>query len=1145
MATAQESALSLQAPTEARATAPETVDVQARFRFLPWGNYHVVQYPATASLAQLRQDLPHLQSLLHLTHVRLSLPAGQHLPTSLPQLLNALHQAGYQIELALASPLPVTELTPLLQHPALRAVLLPVPTVSQQEAFQALSVHLQHRPHLKQGLIFHRFADVARHHHWLKQQARPTPDFYAYHYQGPLHALHAHVRRGKHYLHKPWQLAAVSTGDAFVPHHQEHEVAWWYRFVYYFSKKYALLPAVAHFYAPDTGRIPGILRERGQAERRTPAYWLTHVYFHLNRIDIDEVKLTRALYTQPGHRQLYRPQRRHFLDLYYKLNPAEELPDFITRRRSALFYDYVKREAEESLLTSHFARLQSTQNTDPVRLSFLSALGRFHFLQHLRYGSTSPFAIQGLAAPQLASDFASYRKISSTEAPWLERIPPTLKRGKTTVALETQLLKPLWSASDNDYRLWITLKTLGGALPLTGLDLQPLALVAQDSGHVFIPEPLFFQFFKRLQAQETLQAIIPFPQEQTFSLRAGLEPARKKSPRRLEARVLPASGHTVQLEVRNPFVERLFLPGLAIIAEQGEQVFVLDTVLPEGLMPFEQRRYPLTLPASFETEKATRWHVKAAAYPVIQKNINLDDAFRSDVLGLNAQALTKYDEVLERFGKQLSPRQRQSVAERLITLSVQFADPQTADRFARLLSYPVNKPPLRLAWVRAQLTYANPAWGDLRKQLQLAFAEKAWQPGLRDYELMAYVEKESGHLAEAIQRYSQSLTLALTQQNNSEINRLFAVLTGLYEAQERFKPALNLMVQWQRHPAYGALSQTLRRTHDKRLMYLAQRSGDIGAALGYGERYLKQGSDPEVMLSLAGLYRNQGQIDRAQFWYERLLNCGGCPQELVALKELASLYQLRQPQRAAAYYTRYLAQAQLSVQERQALEETLLELWLRTQNFRAAQELVQRLLRECPRCAGLWDRQGTIALALKQPARALAAYEQALRLQFTPSRLEQVAYLAFEQERWQIAAARFQQLLPTKPEASVRLNLATAYLKLGQTAQAQQVLKPFLTAKMEAQNAEQILALAQLYQRLQATPKAIDLLESLLRQQPGSNAYAYRLLAALYQSQGKTEQATFWLEQLVTRFPTENTLPLFKPEAPRAGRVDPAGRSRR
>lgn len=1154
VASAQELALPLQPLTEARVTAPEEVNIQELFRFLPWGNYHVVQYPATASLSQFRQDLPDLQHMLHLTHLRLSVPAGQRLPAQLPRLLNAIHQAGYRVELALASPLGVTALAPLLSHPALHAVLLPVPNASQKEAFQSLSVRLQQIPHLKQGLRFQRFADVGQHHQWLKSQELPLPDFYAYHYRGPLHALHAHVRRGKHYLQKPWQLAELSATDALVSHNQEHEVAWWYRFVYYFSKKYALLPAVAHFYATEAGAVPGLLRGGAETERRTPAYWLTHVYFHLNRIDIDEKKLTRALYTLPGHRQLHRAQWRRFLELYYKLNPAQALPDFISRRRSALFYDYVKREAEESLLTSHFARLQSTQNRVPVRLSFLSALGRFHFLQNLRYGDLSPFPIVGLEAPTLASDFASYRKVSAAEAPWLEQIPRRLEHGDTTVAIETQLLRPLWSASDANFssssnresenHLWVKLKVLG-SLPATGLDLQPLALVEKHKGHVFIPEPLFFQFFKHLQSQEILQTVIPFPQDdESFHLRVGLESAREKSPRRLAARVLPGTGRTLQLEIQNPFVERLFLPGLAMIAEQGEHVFVLDTLLPEGLMPLEQRRYTLTLPETFVPQHAVTWHVKAAAYPVIQQSINLDDAFRSDVLGLSAQALIKYDEVLARFARQLSPRQRQSVAERLITLSIQTGDPQTAARFARLLSYPLHKPGLRLAWVRAALNRLDPSWSDLREQLTLAFAETAWQPSLQDYELMAYVEKESGHLAAALERYSQSLTLALAQQNSLEINRLFAILTGLYEAQGRFKQAQSLLLQWQEHPAYQALSLAERQPHNKRLMYFAQRSGDVLAALRYGERYLKQVADPEVMLTLAGLYRTHGQLAKAQAWYERLLHCGGCAQGLVALKELASFYQASQPQRAAAYYSRYLAQADLSPQERQALEETLLELWLRTKNFAAAQTLVQRLLQKCPRCAPLWERQGAISLALKQPERTLTAYERALRLQFTPSRLRQVAYLAFEQQRWRLAASRFEELLRIKPEATVRLNLATAYLKLAQPAQAERVLAPFLSANVAPQNAEQVLALAQLYQKLQASEAAIDLLQGLLTRRPQSSAYAYRLLAALYQSQGNTEQATFWLEQLVARFPTENTLPLFKPEAPRAGRVDAAGRSR-
>jgi tetratricopeptide (TPR) repeat protein len=1162
---------------------------------------HVLHYnPAHLSAAQFKKDLPLLKPFIHLSTLRLILnkASWDTERQALITLIQAMQSAGYAVDIVLnmqgqlltpdiLSPLISLKLSALsLQAPELSSevrsggtdaetALWTIFLSNYRQLYQALKAPLAAfsvSPPVSSSARTKVGIWAAQMPMMMRMRHLPPPDQYLYHFQGPLYDLHTHVLRLNHYLQAPWQLAQVSTPIAPTPHHQEHEEAWLHRFLFFFSKKYGLLPAAVSLYPESykTGvHTPSLLRETAlsqSTDQRTPSYWLAHIYFHLNRIDIDEYKLTRALYMPIGGDSASSLTAEDFLKVYYKLSAERSLPDYITHKRSDLFYDFLKREAEESLLNSHFARLQSVRkpaqgSPSAFSLHFLSALGRFRFLQNLRYSDNAE--ITGLSPPMLASDFRVYEKVSAADLPWTRELEQSIS-AYPQLRLRWSLLKPLNLPQERSFSQALLLKIEAAdtfasenqqtlAFPV---DIQPLALQEKETGHIFIPDPLFFKFFKRLDPESFggelgVSAILPFPESpQGFTLNVKAEPARQKSPRRLDARVMPgvnplnSQPQTLRLILKNPFVERLFLPGLVLLAEQGQQVFVLEYILPEGLLPLEQREYTLRLPPQFQPHDPTVWSVRGAAYPVVDREINLDDAFHSDVFDLKQQALEKYSTVFAQFSDELTPEHRLSVAERLLYLSIQLETPlETERRFQHFMQtepvayfLPQQRVALSLGKVRAYLQQGNLSLAlikGLQRDLDQAFAEETAHFTLEDYKLWAYLQKLTGSQA-ALETYRKALSLALAQKNLTEINFLYGRLLEMTQAQGSYLRASQWLISWQDHPAYARLPLSLQQEHLKRLGYLAERQNKPQQAMRYYRLYLQATGSTETRLHLAQLYRQQKQIREAIATYRRYLSdCNNCDNN--AYRELAYLLEATSPREAITYYERYLKQASPSAQDAPGIKNTLVNLYLaqgRPADLHKALVLNRQLLQPCGgHCGERWQRQGSLFMKLGRRAEALQAYDSALKLSFSRSLLKTVAYLAVEQNQTPLAIQRLKQLLPLtrgSEQAQLRLTLGERYRLQGNLSPLKALLAPFLTGQLPLpQDAQASVAVAQLYQSMGELKPAIALLEQEMTER--STPYQYRLLAALYRESGDFERATLWLERLKSRFPQENTLPLFRP----------------
>lgn len=1144
---------------------------------------HVLHYnPEHLSVKQFAQDLPLLQPFIHLTDLRLilTLEDWHRESQELRALIQAIQKAGYGVELVLKLQQRVIPAEQWSQFRALKlsALSLQAPTTVEDwptfaQNYRRLYQVLKAPPsHINVGLWVSDMPSVLRIKQALQSKDFPRPDLYLYHFKGPLHDLHPHVLRLRQHFKSPWQLAQLSiSSPPLSAHHREHEEAWFYRFLFYFSKKYAPLPAAVSLFPTPVGQSPALLRSAtatSQTDLRTPAYWLAHIYFHLNRIDIDEYKLTRALYTPIAAEDALHPTPTGFFKVYYKQVSEPALPDYISHKRSDLFYDFLKRETEESLLNSHFARLQGVRvprQEKPALLPFLSALGRFRFLQRLRYepATVSPKPeITGVNPPTLAADFQAYEKIPASSLPWISELAQGLKETSSLgLELDASLLRPLGTLSDTasfSQALFLKLrktKETPQQSPAFPVDIQPLALQENITGRVFIPDPLFFMFLKGLYPEDFedplgVRAVLPFPEsEHGFRLHLRAEKARKPSPRRLDVRTrLNANASELLVTLKNPFVERLFLPGLLIIAEQDRQLFVLKYVLPEGLLPLERREYSLSLPPQFQARFSTVWSAQSVAYAVIDREINLDDAYRSDVFGLPVQALDKYTAVFEQFAPELSSNHRLSVAERIVALSVQRESPtETEQRFRQLMDIepetlfsPQDRVALTFARVRAYLQQEkqSPALiKSLAQDLNRLFADASLKSSvnftLEEYKLWAYMQSLTGD-SRGLNAYRKALSLALAQQNMPEINFLYERLSALAQAQGNDLQASRWLLSWRNHPAYASVPPARQQEHLKRLGYLAERRGLFKAALRYYRLYFEATGSIDMRLHLAQLYRKQGDFSAAILNYREYLKaCQSCHTE--AYRALAYLLEGSSPREAITYYERYLAQIRPTSDAVPEIRRALVNLYFkqgRLIDLQKAERMNRQLLQGCQRqCAESWQLQGAILGKQGRDLESLKAYERALQYTFSRSLLKKVVYLALAQEQETLALQRLKQLIPLtsgNEQTRLRLALGEIYRSQGRQDLLRDLLNPFLRGEQSLpRDPESVIAIAQLYQSIGATAPAIAALESTMT--TSSKPYQYRLLASLYREVGKLEQATLWLERLKSRFPQENTLPLFKP----------------
>lgn len=1110
------------------------------------------------SLAELARDRKTLQRFIGLEALRLELHLDA-LPSvsQLQALLKAIHLAGFESEITLAvDPIDPnkalqTEQSELLknlerwlqalgQPKGLSLVAVSLEDSDRyfatwQQAFQSLS---QYQPAPRLGLGFSQIRSLLRFQRQQQTQLKSRlPDLYLYQFRRPQAELLQQINRLKQILPAPAKLQIADF--AVNVEADEYDQSWAYRFAYFFAKQNNLYPTPARLRDQLSAQalLPGILRP-DQSLR--PGFWLTHVYFHLNRIDLDEHKLTAALFAplpNPRQQAVKRDAAdfvKHFMNTLYKVNPQDSVLLYTPHKHSKLFYDYLKFQTEESLLNSHFARLKEIEIVDSpiqaadqpqtlqIRNRFVTALGDYRFEQKISFQHKDKgWQVSNLSEPQLSSDFQTYQRIPSTQAivtDFDKRFQVEWQSYQLAPNQQNQTTQP----APTNQLLWFEIKNPGSQ----PLDAQPVSLTHQGNHKVYAPEPIFFEFFKRVAGGERIQGLLHFPadSEAQYRFQIAAQPPTREGPRIFSVQPEMLGSHQLKIKIHNPLVERLLLPGISLQIKTPKRLHQLLYVLPQALLPLEQKSYLLDLPAGVSLDQA-QLLARGAAFPIIDLEINLDDAFRAEQIGNRLEALHKYTEVLGRFGQQLQSQRRESLIYKVVLLNAELKGERAA--LAALDSQLKQDPRLNLAALYLDLAelFAE------RKQPQIAIQmlqrlHQTHPDSFQSWRLLGFLYKQIKHFPEAIAAYQQALKLAPANTNtlislgDLELERLHFA-----QASDYYKQALKQI--------------KLPRLY-KQLAYAYQRQNKLSQAIQTYQIYLQFVKDPEIYFTIAQLYQQHKQLKQAQAWYlSYTANCRSCKAQV--WRELGFIYkQSGQNQLAIAAYTQYL-----STSNDRQIQQELGNLYVKQGQNSQALQWLQPLAQACLSCTQLNQQ---VAYLLKQSGKyrlAIAFYQRALNQQpQTASLWRDLAYTAQQAGFNAVAIQAFERLQHLRQaQATDRLALAGLYRQTGQNNKALPLLQGLWQAQASEQNLQAYLASALAANQSRAvaqvllkaaqpgSPQSLYLAGRVLREAgyyrqaadylllavgkaPRPIVDYYRQLALAYQQAGQAESAIYWLEQL-------------------------------
>lgn len=1110
------------------------------------------------TLEQVEKDWPRIQQLLSATALRIQVAQ---LPTvsEVDRLYSWLSERQFKLELRLEELPAPKQLWPWLDSLSAQGV-LPFIIFHLDEHNQSANWYRQlqaHYPLERVGLL-------SKTPHQFKQlsQLRPEPELLLYDFQGPLYQMRLHIQNlDKVMGRRPWQLARFIMPAPDT----EYQQAWWYRFAFFFSKQHGLAPASVPFrdHHEAQGHVMGILRPDGSFRTH---FWLSQVYFHVNRIDLDEHKFVAALYENVPDNYIKRrfksPEKmlEHFLLGHYKVRPEINPLAYIAYKNSPIYYDFLQQRIEESLLNSHFSIFKNMKITSlgqgqsgqrfRIEADFLSALGRFRFAQTLAVAQGSEgFHISELSRPELRSP------MTVLEAQSAPRSPAEADQAQQLTAYRDRQGQPWWG-----YQI-----PQNGDVPQM---LQPLYHQGPQ-GRVTIPHRLDFLFFKNM-APGTVGSGLISPHTldtetgkgaEEQALAGGNDNALDNTqqtphlsyqthrvpyirPRQFQAD-LKLENQELKLTLTNPLVERLLLPATRFSIESGSQRFDFRSILPQALLPLERRNYTLPWPLNSHNpiqslKDVTLHFVQGQGFPIVDLEINQDDAFRSKILERPEQALVKYREVLQRFGHMMPDLRRWRVMREIALLAASIEPERALDELEQNLQLwghgERNLGALYYVLAEALLQAKAPAEA-------IQAAEKALQSlpqELKIWRFTAHVYRIQGAWSSALSVYQRAL------QQFPNHPALLSDLADSYEKLGRYTEAaetLSLLLT-QQPSTRGYL----------RLAYLWEQSGRWNRAV---EAYLQalrlSPGQSHIMLNLGQLYQRLDQVPQAIEWYRRYIGaCPRCSAQVYA--SLGHLYK-QQGQRQASIE---MYQIHLSLTGAPSTRRLLANLQAEDGHYAQAIELLRPLYQSCRSgCREDAKRMAYWYQQLGQWPEALAAYERAFNQYGRAEDLATVAYSALEAERPEIAQRYFERALARTASLGSRLawqrSLAELYRLNGQAEKALPLLRALwrqescvnglsqraentlvnlLAAQLEAGQAEaaqNLLAetsctallerasshyvVGKVFQETGEWERALAPLQTAICLSEQPQLEYYRLLAAVYRALGDEKRAIAWLEE--------------------------------
>lgn len=879
------------------------------------------------------------------------------------------------------------------------------------------------------------------------------PDLYLFYVNLPEHILHQTIIK----LHNMYpELSVQITRFTSPDPEDEQDQAWFHRFNYYFSKKYGFLPAVATLYDINIKgwQIHGL--ERSDQTIR-PDFLYSQIYYQINRIDLDEIKLTNVLYRYaPPLSKYVLPKKpksfvKAFLNTYYKVDPIGHVLNYIETKKSRLFYNYVKFETEENLLSSHFAFPEKIEILDEyqhpnhteyrVRVNFHSALGDYGYLQNISVKNTK----EGLKITHLSKaelDFHSF-KINTHQASAIP-IKQHPVKGLDIISHASISKDPY---SNIEYKIESGHQSILVWFRATNrtdqmIDLKPIELIEESTGRVYIPEPILFDYYKNINPGDSVAGMIRIPQLRQSLYTLNLDYIKSKNIleadnnllNRFEVKIGKDNENRLIIEAFNNHYERAILPTIFYMIDTPEGIISSAQTLPAPLLPMEKTYIEIPKSRLLQVNDARAFGL---VYPVVNYHLNLDEAFRYKVMDLLIQALGKYVYISQRFKDQISSRSLKQISQEIFYLYIRLKNYPDAEEY---LDYIIKKAP------DATSTFYQNAFLDLYdyyiKLKDLDSSLRVTKKGLNAFpehyrmlENLGYIYNLSGKKQLALEAYLQAY-----QSAKSNKGRILEALYYLSRDLKKNDDALSYLKQLIAINPQGKFY--------KELGYIYKQNKQYSKAIEAYLSYYKLTGKVLIYSEIAGLYMELKQTSSAIAAFEKLLpycrdrSCGK------HFSTVAYLYKERkQYNQAISAYQKY-GRFTGDYQYHNILGDLLIK---NKRNFEAIRAF-EAFIRQCNKnCVPIFKNLGYLYKTVKNNNQAINYYEKYLRYKPDAFKvLYELAYLYQSNNRKLQAVRALEKLirsnapLKLKEKLQAQSDLAYLYKEVGRPQNAIAMYKSIL-----------------------------------------------------------------------------------------------------
>ena len=413
-------------------------------------------------------------------------------------------------------------------------------------------------------------------------------------------------------------------------------------------------------------------------------------------------------------------------------------------------------------------------------------------------------------------------------------------------------------------------------------------------------------------------------------------------------------------------------------------------------------------------------------------------------------------------------------------------DPEAIETYRRAM-----KLTTRRHWLRRELVEKVIAIyrrkGDIKSLA--AHYEKNWRSkGLFEWQTLAQLYDELGQQAKAVKAYKRALAIRSSAVDTRD------KLISLLERAGRHREALTELEK-QVRLAPGEPRYLLRLA--KKYWKARKRKKSIALLKRCGRRFPRDGS---VHVALADLYTKWGQPNLAMEQYRVLVRIEpNDPGHVISLGE--QYWQRGKKSRALSTWKSLLRPGMFST--RQEAYATLGSVYAEHEMLAKGIQMYKKALRLAPKNPAIYRALAPVYKRARQYDKAVDAWQKVIKLATEPSKRgwrrearTSIISLWHSQKKLKGKLASYKKRFrASKPDLEAGYFLGEAYIKLKKLDTAEKVFKDIL--KVDAQQHEALLALAEIYRKEHKLNKAIDVMKRLAVVLPNRAREFYMRIAEL------------------------------------------------